>query len=159
MPLYIICKKKNSWSDSIQHKEQGFFQKSPFNPSLSKSHPLTGKGAPLQGVRTEKYTAPCSLFIAIRAVNSLILNATRHTYNLLFLRPDLCFISKSPTRWKTKEAEGERETAMQQKLFFFSTLPLWSWYWTMRKRGFLLRNFPMRQKRSVSSGSASIFSY
>ena len=93
--------------------------------TLSRSHPLTGKGASLQGVWTEKYTAPCFLFIVIQAVNSLIPNATRHTHNLLFQRPDLCYISRSPARLKIKKGgrrgrERERETATQRKTGTFS---------------------------------------
>lgn len=120
--FYASCTKKNSRSNSIQRKEQSSFQKSPF----------TGKGASLQGVWTEKYTAPSFLFIVIQAVNSLIPNATRHTHNLLFRGPDLCFISKvQHYEEKKKEGDGgKRETAMAtgnrntfSDLFFF--FPLW----------------------------------
>lgn len=113
--FYSSCKEKNSWSNSIHHKEQGFFQKSP----------LTGKGPSLQGAWAEKYTAHSFLFIVIQAVNSLIPNATRHTHNLLSWGPDLCFISKSPGPWEGwgageggSNATGNRNIP-PKKLFLF----------------------------------------
>lgn len=141
--FYASCEKKNSWSNSIQHKEQGFFQKSPF----------TGKGASLQGALTEKYTAPSFLFIVIQAVNSLIPNATRHTHNLLFQRPDLCFISK--VQRYEKGGGGRRATAMQQATETLSQLFLYEAAARACGKEFF-RSFPMG-RRNVRALEAHAF--
>lgn len=150
--FYASCTKKNSPSNSIQREEQGSFQKSPF----------TGKGASLQGVWTEKYTAPSFLFIVIQAVNSLIPNATRHTHNLLFRGPDLCFISKVQHYEEKKEGEGEkRETAMatgnRNTFSDFFSFPYEAGARECGKEFF--RNFPMGRKKRASFGGACIFTH
>lgn len=152
--FYASCTKKNSRSNSIQRKEQSSFQKSPF----------TGKGASLQGVWTEKYTAPSFLFIVIQAVNSLIPNATRHTHNLLFRGPDLCFISKvQHYEEKKKRGMGGREKQQWQQatetlfhIYFFFFL----YEAGARECGKeFFRNFPMGRKKPASFGGACIFTH
>lgn len=156
MPFYASCKEK-------KFLEQ--FNSAQGTRFLSKSHPLTGKGASLQGVWTEKYAAPCFLFIVIQAVNSLIPNATRHAHSLLFERPDLCFIWKSPARWKRKKKKKKRgrergkwERNTQQKHFFPQHLLYEAGGGECGKEGFL-RNFPVGRKKSVSFGNACTFTH
>lgn len=93
-------------------------------------------------------------------MNSLIPNATRHTHNLLFQRPDLCFISESPAWWgekkpkkknQKKKKEGGRKTATRPATETLFSPQLFLYEAGAgecgKEDGFLFRNFPMGRER------------